>query len=389
MKSITLLVSLCIIFLTGSGLAKDDDRIQIHGFGGWAYSQTDGNQLVFTDPDGLWDLWDFGLNISSNVTDRLRITAQLYADQALQDGRVEIDFAFLEYRLSDSLKLRAGKVKHPHGIYGEARRAGIIRTFFNLPISVYGHDIFVSKAYSGLGVIYENYGDDWGIYAHGYAGKTDGFLSITNQYAVVETVLGNEIPEDTPIFAAFDSGISDILGFYVAIETPVEGLKVGFSGYMGTFFLDFGPPVGEQGSEMDLIASFLEYNSDPFLVRSEFFYSDYNEIGESWYNFYIELGYKFSEQWQAVFRFDNQQGEHDVNLSPLPLIDDTDPAFNMHREYAFGINYFASPELVFRASYHMIDGLLFGGPEGGWDSLRTGDYTGETNMLIFGAQFSF
>ena len=51
------------------------DSVQIHGFGGWAYAETDGNGYLIGTPDGSWDNADFALNVSAQPLANLSIVA--------------------------------------------------------------------------------------------------------------------------------------------------------------------------------------------------------------------------------------------------------------------------------------------------------------------------
>ena len=65
---------------------------------------------------------------------------------------VELDYAFAEWFVSDALKIRMGRVKHPFGLYGEIFDVGTLRPFYLLPQSIYGPNGFTAKAYNGVGL---------------------------------------------------------------------------------------------------------------------------------------------------------------------------------------------------------------------------------------------
>jgi hypothetical protein len=48
----------------------------VHGFGDWAYGKINGNQYLVGDHDGRYDDAILGLNVTANVTERLRVVGE-------------------------------------------------------------------------------------------------------------------------------------------------------------------------------------------------------------------------------------------------------------------------------------------------------------------------
>ena len=68
------------------------------------------------------------------------------------EGEFSLDWGFAEYRIHDLLRLRAGKMKNPFGIFMEVKDVGTLRPFFSLPYSIYGAGNMASEAYLGAGL---------------------------------------------------------------------------------------------------------------------------------------------------------------------------------------------------------------------------------------------
>jgi hypothetical protein len=60
-----------------------------------------------------------------------------------------------------------------------------------------------------------------------------------------------------------------------------------------------------------------------------------------------------------------------------------------HRDVAVGLNYYATGGLVFKASFHDVEGNLFASPIGGVDFARGETLDSTTRLFQLGAQFSF
>src|SRR5205814_9800689 len=97
---------------------------------------------------GSLKLFEAGVNVSREVTDRLRAGVQLFARDfgALEDP-LRIDWAFLDYRWRPWLGVRAGVIKMPFGLYNEYTDIDSARLPILMPQSVYSfrnRDILLS-----------------------------------------------------------------------------------------------------------------------------------------------------------------------------------------------------------------------------------------------------
>ena len=117
---------------------------EIHGFAsqGFVYTNTN-NWLTMNTNQGSGAFTDFGLNVSTNVTDKLRVGAQLYDRNLGQLGQYHpsLDWAVVDYRFKSWFGIRGGKVKTTLGLYNDSQDLDFLRTFALLPQSVYPTDL--------------------------------------------------------------------------------------------------------------------------------------------------------------------------------------------------------------------------------------------------------
>ena len=121
---------------TGESLLRG---IEIHGFASeGAFVQTANDYFGSTSRASL-ELFEAGLNVSTEVTDRLRAGLQLFSRDvgSIRDASPRLDWAFLDYRWRSWLGLRAGIVKMPFGLYNEYIDIDAARLPLLLPSSVY------------------------------------------------------------------------------------------------------------------------------------------------------------------------------------------------------------------------------------------------------------
>lgn len=133
--------------------------VQVHGFFSQGYVQTDGNNwLTMNTNNGSGAMTDMGLNLSSQLTDKLRVGAQVYDRNLGQLGQwhPSLDWAVADYRFKSWLGIRAGKVKTTMGLYNDSQDLDFLHVFALLPQSVYPSDLRdTTIAHSG-GDVYGN-----------------------------------------------------------------------------------------------------------------------------------------------------------------------------------------------------------------------------------------
>jgi hypothetical protein len=353
--------------------------IDIHGFGGWAYGKTDGHKYSLGKEEGQYDNAEFALNVSAKPIEKLSIVAQMRLESGADEKQAELDYAFAEWAFSDAARVRIGRVKHPFGIYGEVFDVGTVRPFYSLPQSLYGANGFTARAYNGAGITGNVPVGKWDLQYDVYAGQiegdfeTPGLLSTSSKYFSEPSI-------------TFGYRVENAYGGRLNITTPIEGLTVGASGYSGQAHTDLS---NVDTDKRDVVAAHGEYARGKFALRSEWGHlkngGDFTvDAG------YVESSYRLTEHWQVAARWDQLQVElPGVKLSNLPAIF---PQLLEHSEAAVGLSYWFSPNFVVRGSYQRIAGNRFAFPETSAEvktALATGVLERDTDMILFGAQFSF
>ena len=134
------IVLVCGMLLLSAGIsaAASIGRVDIHGFGGWAYGKTSNkNQYLRGDENGNYDNVNFSLNINANPYESFFVYVQTGFNEEFGEKEVLLDYAFAEWRLSNLFMLRAGKVKAPFMIYTEIYDVGMLRPFYSLASGIY------------------------------------------------------------------------------------------------------------------------------------------------------------------------------------------------------------------------------------------------------------
>jgi hypothetical protein len=118
--------------------------VQVHGFFSQGYVYTDENNwLTMNTSRGSGAMTDMGLNLSSQLTDKFRVGAEVYDRNLGQLGQwhPSLDWAVADYRFKNWLGIRAGKVKTTLGLYNDSQDLDFLHVFALLPQSVYSTDV--------------------------------------------------------------------------------------------------------------------------------------------------------------------------------------------------------------------------------------------------------
>jgi hypothetical protein len=117
--------------------------VQVHSFAsqGFAYSNQN-NFLTMNTTDGS-GFTDYGVNISTQLTDKLRVGGQMFGRDAGRIGNwyPTLDWASADYRFKDWFGIRGGKVKTTLGLYNDTQDMSFLHTWAILPQSTYPVDL--------------------------------------------------------------------------------------------------------------------------------------------------------------------------------------------------------------------------------------------------------
>lgn len=307
-----------------------DGKLYLNGYGGAVYARTQHYTYGTGTPDGEYDA-NFSLGVQSRLYDDLVAGASI---QANDDGTVELDWAFIEWRLADLFRLRAGKVKQPIGIYAEVKDIGTVRPFFTAPDSVYGPLGITAESYLGAGATGQvGSPRSWSLLYDAYVGELR---------AQTLDLSGALQPGATPQAVGVDSDhLERLVGGRLTLTTPLKGLSVKFSAYRAMRMEALGGVLRRQV----VFGPSIEFLTDTLSVRAEYFHLKHD--AETLDSGYLEVAQYLGEHFQIAGRLEAAHSDYEG----VP-----DSSFSRHREAAVGLNYWINPDMVLKASIHFIDG---------------------------------
>jgi hypothetical protein len=120
------LAALCLAFAPLAVAQEMADRVVINGYTNFEFSKQISKEGR-GDKNGSFDADQFDLVFNITVSERVRVAADLSWEHgtATEDGRGNqaLEYGFVEYALSDKLKLRFGKMFTPFGVFNEIHTA--------------------------------------------------------------------------------------------------------------------------------------------------------------------------------------------------------------------------------------------------------------------------
>ena len=347
-------------------------NVDVHGFVSQGYMKSqDNNYLANNSSDGTFGFNEVGINFSKQLTDQLRIGLQLFSRDlgAIGNNKIELDWAFADYRWKDWLGLRAGKIKAPFGLYNEIRDTDMLRTSIFLPQSVYNE--IIRDTMVGLKGI--------GFYGDIPAGPAGGFsyylLGGTNDVNGDEDVGAVRYFNSQPLTRVtgdFDFGKSYIAS--LEWRPPLDGLLLKY-GYLITEVKVPAEIAGQAATyEADKQVMYLysvEYTWNNLVLAAELMKSrgDYSvdipafggivkdalrkELG-----YYVSAAYRFNDWFEAGTYYskyypDSTDKDGDDGLAS---------GINMYdyqgwlEDYALSLRFDINEYLVAKVEGHLMDG---------------------------------
>jgi hypothetical protein len=222
-RTSAIVASASALCLAAAGWAADEPpslvdalRLETHGFVSFGHLRTWGNNVYADDTiDGSDEFHEAALNAIARPLERVRLGAQLFMRDLgrYDNGRVELDWAYVDVQLDPLCDVQLGRVKIPLGLFNEIQDVDAARTPVFLPQSLYAsrlRDLQISvdggKVSGRLDLeragafSYTVFGgtkhlDDHGSYAV-YVGEAS---RIRTTDAEVGTMVGGMLHWDTPL----------------------------------------------------------------------------------------------------------------------------------------------------------------------------------------------
>jgi hypothetical protein len=319
--------------IAGPAMANPADNIKVNGFVDFEYEISDDD--VKGDTKGSFDSYHFNILTEYAVSEA--VTAKLHLeyehspvfeghegdkDATSGSGELKVEWSYIEFLLSNTTKVRAGKNLTPFGIYNEIHDATPTYNSMRTPWGIYkagsvgGHDTF-PKFSTGLFLLGDHY--------------TNNDMNINYVFYIANG------ENDTKNEAKEDENTNKAVGGRIGIS-PIEDINLSASIFNGK--------AGVAEADHSAWGVSAEYVPYPLAARAEYATSDNDtDEQESWY---VEAAYSV-KKLTPFFRYGW--------LDPDKTANDDE-----WEEAVIGINYQWQPNVVFK-----LENRSFGGNPGNSD----------------------
>ncbi len=232
--------------------------VQVGGFFSQGYLYSSDINHPTANKGGTWDFREMAVNVSTTIGSRLRLGGQAFAQRLGEIGgdKVILDWAVADYNFDPAFGVRAGRVKYPKGLYGEALDLDVVRPYVFLPNSVYS-PVLRDFAASFDGAL---------VYGTLSLGKSTfdykvfyGDIPISPEKGIAEFY------NDTSVGLYAASGVSQlsmdsVTGGQLVWNTPVSGLRFAYSYSFFDKLNSNGPFAGFPAANLNLAFGRFSYD---------------------------------------------------------------------------------------------------------------------------------
>lgn len=349
---------------------------EFNGFLTQGYFNSDYNNIYGQSEDGSFDFREIALNAAWRPYQNLMVSGQLMSRRAgkVQEGDPQVDYAMLDYRLTDGVAgrigVRVGRIKNPLGFYNETRDVAFTRPSIMLAQAVY-FDIARDLVLSSDGI---------GIY--GSRNFNDGWLDM-------DLLLGKPKTEESVEYAFLSADwpgeMEDSKGFMwrTVYNTNDQRWRAGFT--MGRFTLNY--EADEVGlSNLSLLSQMVapqdgQIDFDAYLLSLQYnlerwsFTTEVARQKTSWGSLqgifgmdpvnrteagYLQAEYRINSRWSAVARYEKLYFDVDDRDGTKTEALTGKPAHTQFAEdFTLGIGWQPSASWLIRAEWHRVTGTAW------------------------------
>jgi hypothetical protein len=328
----------------GAGAIEIGDELEIHGFGSQDYLQASHNTYLGADHRGNWDDNFLGLVGTVTLNDRSKLWAQL---ETSSTDATRFTWFFVDYQLTGTVRLHAGRVKYPLGLYNEYIDTKFLQVTSLEPALYQEASDFVHDSYTGLGADYTQ--------------------SLHTAGELIWQVYGGNTYDTHP---PADSRDRRAYGGRLTYQTPLDGLRFMISAYRSHVEV----LATRELTNEDRVIGSIDFVRDGWDIKSE--YGTHEFLGASSSAWYLQIGRTVAGSWMPFVRYDH------VNLDKAAGSNDS----AIQSILVFGVNYKLLSNVSIRFEDHFNHGYALPVASG---EVPPGQGYRTWNLFVAGIHFMF
>ena len=379
------------ISVTGSAVELDlteigfpIETVDVHGFFSQGYVKSSGNDVIVGSQKGTIDLREFGINFAGNITEDIMLAAQLMGYTLDEQGndKIALHYGLIDWRVDDSVGVRAGRYRVATGLYNETRDVDMLRTPVFLPQTIYPETF--RDYFSACD----------GVSLYGTLNLNDlGYLQYqvgTGNVVAIEKSSG-DVGYNVQYFGVSDIEVDNAKSSNLQFlwETPLDGLRAGYTwrridaeitlyDYIAAYHPDSGDPIRvdtpeSQDNRANHVYS-LEYMIDKLTLMYEFNLQRKDSIKQST-GWYAGANYEFSEKFSAGCYYT----EYDIAKGNTNSIETDIHSYSLFAKYNITHSWLVKAQVDFND----------GNGTSQWPAKRNPKNGGDSTMFSFKTTWAF
>ena len=349
-------------------MAQPVSAIEFDGFlsAGFAlHDQKDSTYLnTITDEVRFDNDSKFGLQITADVAQNMQAVAQVLAAGADENFDLDIEWAYLDWALTNNLSLRGGKVKEPVFLISDYIEVGYAYPWIRPPQEVYGNNPI--NTINGMEALYQTDVGEMSLTFQPYIG--------TNTEAVPGTNGALQFDASNFYGAAIQLASRSFTFQMSFLQTDVATIDL-TGGSLAAF---------EATGDANLVSAGLSWDVSNFVGYTEVVSRDISDDAmsaifpdqDAWY---VTLGYRMGNYLPHI-TFANSEAEPLAGASPSPLT--PNPGVSQD-SITLGLRYEINDSAAFKFEVQSIEpDLSNGGSTGLFNGVPTDFTNGDTATLV-------
>lgn len=193
-------------------------NVRFSGFGTVSGVTSDTNQVQYTpypgaQPNGVEKSWSWdidtliGAQVNANLTDRLSGVVQVLSKRNAENTyQPQVEWAFVSYKATPEIQLRAGRLGSPFYMVSDYRNVNYANPWVRPPADIYGQVAF--SYHDGIDLLMQKPIGDSNLTVQLYAGKSENRLWAP--------------------YSTFDLELNNRLGGNISFETGPYSVRYGY-----------------------------------------------------------------------------------------------------------------------------------------------------------------
>ena len=340
-------------------VCQAQSKLSVHGYLNQAFAISRSHQIFGIPTDGTTDYRNLALQFRYELNEDDNLTIQLNHSRSglnpvfAGDDDVQLDWAYIQHNFSEKTSVKIGKIQMPFGIYNEIRDVGVLLPFYNLPYAPYGEGSYMGETIDGFNL------------SHSFTGWSPWELSFSfygGHWEWVEWQRSIELGTGAIIDLVATAKVNNALGTQVWLSTPISGVRLGVNVASGSMSegLNFGEGALFGNRRVFMEAASLDATFDHLFLRSEFLHLTLVDSDLMGLIYYVQGGVKFLNDRIGLHAQADFFEVHDVPLIEIlvPLLRFEKASFDYNKNYAVGVSFALTSDLVLKTEAHWNRGYL-------------------------------